>query len=449
MAENIMEKLVALCKRRGFVFPGSELYGGLNGTWDLGPLGVMLANNIKREWWKMFVYRRPDVMGLDAALIMNSKVWEASGHVRNFTDPLVECRKCHNRFRADKVGKACAVCGAKGEFTEAKQFNLMFQTFIGPVADEGAKTYLRPETAQAMFVNFKNILDSGQPKLPFGIAQIGKAFRNEITPGNFIFRTREFEQMEIEYFIRPPSSEKDWQAHFENWLNEMKAWLKRLGVSEKKTHFREVPEKERAHYSRRTVDIEYDFPFGQDELYGLAYRTDFDLKNHMAKSGEDLRYIDPETKEKFLPHVIEPTWGVDRSVLVALLEAYREEEAPTSEENESEKRVVMRFPSWLSPVKAAVLPLVRNKKPLVDLAKKIFDDLRRSVSGLVEYHETGSIGRRYRKQDEAGTPFCVTVDFESLEQKDVTVRNRDTMEQERIPISRLKTYLTENLQYDL
>lgn len=430
-----MENLISLAKRRGFIFPGSEIYGGLANSWDYGSLGVELKNNIKREWWRRFVHARPDMVGVDTALIMNPRVWEASGHLKEFSDPLVECRKCHERYRADMVEEKCGKCGSK-EFTETKQFNLMFKTFLGPVESEENVVYLRPETAQGMFVNFKNILDTARKRLPFGIAQIGKAFRNEITPGNFIFRTREFEQMEIEYFVKAG----EWEKHFDHWLMEMRNWLKDLGV--KKWHEAEIPEGERAHYSKRTIDIEYDFPFGKKELYGLAYRTDFDLKNHMEKSGEDLRYTDPETNEKFLPHVIEPTWGVDRSVLVAMLEAYHEEEAPTAEEGETETRVVMKFPKWLSPVKVAVLPLSK-KENLSNRAKEIYEDLIKDFT--CEYDETQSIGKRYRRQDEIGTPYCVTVDFESLEDNAVTVRDRDTMKQERIKVSDLKDYLKEKL----
>ncbi len=433
MKDIAMEKLISLAKRRGFIFPGSEIYGGLANSWDYGPLGVELKNNIKREWWRRFVSARQDMVGVDTALIMNPKVWEASGHLKEFSDPLVECKKCHARYREDMIKEKCENCGSK-EFTPAKQFNLMFKTFLGPVEDEENTVYLRPETAQGMFVNFKNVLDTARKRLPFGIAQIGKAFRNEITPGNFIFRTREFEQMEIEYFIK----ESEWEKHFDHWLGEMRNWLKDLGV--KKWHEAEIPDGERAHYSRRTIDIEYDFPFGKKELYGLAYRTDFDLKNHMEKSGEDLRYTDPETNEKFLPHVIEPTWGVDRSVLVAMLEAYEEEEAPTAEEGETETRVVMKFPKWLSPVKVAILPLSK-KEDLSNRAKEIYQDLIKDFT--CEYDETQSIGKRYRRQDEIGTPYCVTVDFESLEDNEVTVRDRDTMKQERIKVSELKNYLRE------
>ncbi|MDO8429899.1 MAG: glycine--tRNA ligase [bacterium] len=430
-----MDKIISLCKRRGFVFPGSEIYGGLANSWDYGSLGVELKNNIKQEWWKRFVHQRTDMVGIDSALIMNPKVWEASGHLKEFSDPLVECKKCHSRFRADDFGEKCSECGSK-EFTKAQQFNLMFKTFLGPVEGEENIVYFRPETAQGMFVNFKNILETTRKRLPFGIAQIGKAFRNEITPGNFIFRTREFEQMEIEYFVK----EEEWKNHFEMWLEEMRNWLKHLGV--KKFHENEIPDGERAHYSKRTIDIEYDFPFGRKELYGLAYRTDFDLKNHQNESKESLEHTDPESGKKFFPHVIEPTWGVDRSVLVAMLEAYHEEDAATAEEGETEKRVVMKFPKWLSPVKVAVLPLSK-KENLSNKAKEIYGDLVKDF--VCEYDETQSIGKRYRRQDEIGTPYCVTVDFESLEDKAVTVRDRDTMKQDRIAISELKEYLSKKL----
>lgn len=447
---NGMDKIISLCKRRGFIFPGSEIYGGLANSWDYGPLGVELKNNIKQEWWKRFVHQRTDVVGIDSALVMNPKVWEASGHISNFSDPLVECKKCHSRQRADfltlhgthesKRGYywECPNCKESNLF-EPKQFNLMFKTFIGASESQADVAYFRPETAQGMFVDFKNVLETTRKRLPFGIAQAGKSFRNEITPGNFIFRTREFEQMEIEYFIR----EADWKKTFDHWLGEMKQWLADLGVSPEKLHYEDIPDGERAHYSKRTVDIEYDFPFGKKELYGLAYRTDFDLKNHMDKSGEDLRYTDPETGEKFLPHVIEPTWGVDRSVLVALLEAYSEEEAPTTEKGETEGRVVLKFPKWLAPVKVAVLPLSK-KENLSNAAKEIYKNLAKDF--VCEYDETQSIGKRYRRQDEIGTPYCVTVDFESLEDKAVTVRDRDTMKQERIAISELNEYLKNKLK---
>ncbi len=441
---DLMEKIVNLSKRRGFIFPGSEIYGGLANSWDYGPLGVELKNNIKNEWWKRFVHSRTDVVGLDAALIMNPKVWEASGHLKSFTDPLVECKKCHERFRADKVEQNCSSCG--GEFTKPKLFNLMFKTFLGPTsaeatagksAEEAANVvYLRPETAQAMFVDFKLITETMRRRLPFGIAQIGKAFRNEITPGNFIFRTREFEQMEIEYFVK----EKEWEKYFDHWFDEIKGWLEHLGISKKKIHYREVPKSERAHYSKRTMDIDYEFPFGNSELYGLAYRGDFDLKNHQEKSGQDLTYTDPENpKNKFLPHVIEPTWGVDRSVLAAMLEAYDEEQVSSvkrqeDSEGEEETRVVMRFPFWLAPIKVAVLPLSK-KEELAKIARPIHEDLTKKF--ICEYDETQSIGRRYRRQDEIGTPFCVTIDFETEKDKSVTVRDRDSMKQIRVETAKL------------
>lgn len=432
-----MDTIISLCKRRGFIFPGSEIYGGLANSWDYGPLGAELKKNVKDEWWKRFVRGRGDVVGIDAALMMNPRVWEASGHVAGFSDPLVECKKCHERFRADQIDlKApCAHCGAKDTLTPPQQFNLMFKTFMGPAEERANTVFLRPETAQAMFVDFKNVLDTTRKRLPFGIAQMGKAFRNEITPGNFIFRTREFEQMEIEYFVRP----EEWETHFEHWLNEMKAWLKHLGVADKHLHYVDIPDGERAHYSKRTVDIEYDYPFGQKELYGLAYRGDFDLTQHEKASGQDLKYTSPENpKEKFLPHVIEPTWGVDRSVLVAILEAYHEEEAPTSEKGETDSRIVMKFPKWLAPVKVAILPLSK-KEELAVVAKPLADELRKYFT--VDYDGTQSIGKRYRRQDEIGTPYCVTVDFDSVEDKKVTVRDRDTMQQERIAIVELAAYL--------
>ncbi len=432
MAEksDLMEKVVSLCKRRGFVFPGSEIYGGLANSWDYGPLGVELKNNIKQLWWKRFVQSRDDMVGIDAALIMNPKVWEASGHLSNFTDPLIECKKCHSRFRADQIdGLVCPNCGEKDSFTEAKQFNLMFKTFLGPSEEQANVVYFRPETAQAMFVNFKNILDTTRKQLPFGIAQIGKAFRNEITPGNFIFRTREFEQMEIEYFIRPD----DWEKHFEHWRGEMQNWMKEIGLDMSKVHEHEIEESERAFYSKRTIDFEYDYPFGVKELYGLAYRTDYDLTQHEKASGENLKYRDPETNEEFIPHVIEPSLGVDRSLLAVLLSAYREEG----------ERVVLKLPTKLAPYKVAVFPLLKNKPELVAKARAIYDDLRKDppAGGLVAWDDRGNIGKRYYSQDEIGTPFCITVDFDTLEADTVTVRDRDTMKQERIAIDKIHEFL--------
>ncbi len=421
------------------MFPGSEIYGGMANSWDYGPLGVELKNNIKKLWWKKFVQERDDMVGIDAALLMNPKVWEASGHLKNFTDPLVECKKCHNRFRSDTLEgqKNCPECG--GEFTQAQQFNLMFKTFIGPAEESANIAYFRPETAQAMFVDFKNVLNTTRRKIPFGIAQVGKAFRNEITPGNFIFRTREFEQMEIEYFIR----EKDWKESFEYWLGEMKAWMKLIGLKDEDLHFAEIPDGERAHYSKRTVDIEFAFPFGVKELYGIAYRTDFDLKNHQEKSGTDLTYKDPVVgEEPFLPHVIEPTFGVDRTFLAVLIAAYQEEQAKSAE-GEEEERIVLKLPKMLAPIQVAVLPLSK-KEELSSVAQKIAQDLRKNFT--VDYDETQSIGKRYRRQDEIGTPFCVTVDFESLEDEAVTIRERDSMEQERIKIKELENYLSEKFK---
>jgi len=446
---DLMVKIVSLCKRRGFVFPGSEIYGGLANSWDYGPLGVELKNNIKNLWWKKFVQERDDMVGIDAALIMNPKVWEASGHLDFFSDPLMECKKCHYRFRPDEIegithqkalgtkksfielvsDKArCPNCSSKlvDNFIQPRNFNLMFKTFIGPAEDQTNVAYFRPETAQAMFVDFKNVLDTTRKTLPFGIAQIGKAFRNEITPGNFIFRTREFEQMEIEYFVR----EAEWEKWFEYWLNEMKDWLKIIGVAESKLNFNDIMEGERAHYSKRTIDIEYEFPFGMEELYGLAYRGDFDLKNHFKSAP----YKDAETGEEFWPHVIEPSLGVDRMVLTVLCEAY----------DDSEKdRVVLKLPPKLAPYKAAVFPLLANKPELVNLARKIYDDLRKDL--MVAWDDRGNIGKRYYSQDEIGTPFCITIDFDSLEKDDATVRDRDTIKQDRIKINELANYLKGNL----
>lgn len=436
-----METISGLCKRRGFIFPGSELYGGMANSWDYGPLGVELKNNIKKAWWKMFVQQRGDMVGLDAALIMNPKVWEASGHLATFTDPLVECRECHERYRADQidVSAPCHKCGRKGTFTEPASFNLMMKTFIGPKEDASAVAYFRPETAQAIFVDFPSVLSTSRKRVPFGIAQIGKAFRNEITPGNFIFRTREFEQMEIEYFIHP----NDWEKAFESWLKAMHAWIASVGIDATKIHDLEVEKDELAHYSKRTVDIEFDYPFGKKELYGLAYRTDFDLKSHAAASGKDIIYTDPVTNEKYVPHVIEPSFGVDRTFLAVLLSCYREEEAPTAEAGETDKRIVLKLPYHLAPYKVAVLPLSK-KEELSSVAESIAADLREHW--VIDYDETQSIGKRYRRQDEIGTPLCVTVDFETLTDKKVTVRERDTMKQERVAISSLIAYLGEKIE---
>ena len=443
---------MSLCKRRGFIFPGSEIYGGLANSWDYGPLGHQLKQNIKKAWWKFFVQERADMVPMDAAIIMNPKVWEASGHLQNFSDLLTECKICHHRFRVDHLLEAasaepqydkepmktiadvkCPDCG--GELTQAKSFNLMFKTFLGTTEDSSTVAYLRPETAGGMFVNFKNIQTTTRRRLPFGIAQIGKNFRNEITPGNFIFRTREFEIGEFEYFIKP----EEWPKVFEMWLSEIKRWWKDImQINMDNLVWHEIPDGERAHYSKRTVDIEYKYPFGVKELHGIAYRTDFDLTRHETVSGADLHYTDPETNEKYIPHVIEPTFGIDRMLLVALLEAYHEEEAPTAKEGETEARVVMKFPKHLAPVQVAVLPLSK-KEELSSAAKQAAADLRHDF--MVDYDETQSIGKRYRRQDEIGTPYCVTFDFDSLEDKKVTVRDRDTMQQERVAIAELVGYL--------
>lgn len=426
-----MEKLVSLAKQRGFIYPGSEIYGGLANAWDFGPLGAQLKMNLKRSWWKAVVEARPDMYGLDGAILMNPKVWEASGHVATFHDPLVECTKCHHRFRADHVnGAICPDCGSP--LTAPREFNLMFKTQIGPVADSSSTVYLRPETAQAMFVNFKNVLQSTRARLPFGLAQIGKAFRNEITPGNYVFRTLEFEQMEIEYFTEAG----EWETHFTAWQSWMKAWAKQIGLDMERLHELEVPDTERAHYSKRTVDFEFDFPFGRKELWGLAYRTDFDLSNHAKASGETLEYTDPmDAKRKFTPHVIEPSQGVERTILALLVSVYAEETV------NNETRTVLRFTPELAPYQVAILPL--SKKPeLTAVAQPIFQDIVKHFR--CDYDETQSIGKRYRRQDEIGTPFCVTIDFDSITDKQVTVRERDSMQQVRLPISQLMTYLSDH-----
>lgn len=431
-ADNKMEAIISLAKRRGFIFPGSEIYGGLANTWDYGPYGVELKNNIKKAWWQRFVQERDDMVGLDASLLMNTKVWEASGHVSTFSDPLVECKKCHERFRADESekDKPCSKDKKPHDLTEAKQFNLMLKTFLGPAEDSSSIVYFRPETAQGIFVNFKNIVDTTRKKLPFGIAQIGKAFRNEITPGNFIFRTREFEQMEIEYFIPEPKKDSDWEGYFEAWRGEMHEWIKSLGIKKNEIHELNVPKNELAHYSKKTIDFEYDFPFGKKELYGLAYRTDFDLKNH------DLTYTD-ETGKKFTPHVIEPSLGVERTVLAVLLSAY------TEEQDNNDVRIVLKLPVSLAPVKIAVFPLLKNKPTLVAAAEEIYHELKKQWN--CEFDDNGNVGKRYRRQDEIGTPYCITVDFDTLEKGDVTVRDRDTMKQERIKITELQNYFSEKL----
>ncbi len=437
-----MEKLVSLAKRRGFVFPGSDIYGGLANSWDYGPLGTELKRNIMDAWWKRFVTQRDDMVGMDAAIIMNPKVWEASGHLAEFTDPLVECKKCHMRYRADQIDltKACAHCGTKDGFTEPRNFNMMFKTFLGATEDAASVAYLRGELAQAMFVDFKLILDTTRKRVPFGIAQQGKVFRNEITPGNFIFRTREFNLMEFEYFVHPD----EWEKHFEYWLQEMKDWLDFCGVKKENLVFHEIEDGERAHYSKRTVDIEYHYPFGQKELYGLAYRGEYDLKKHTDASGADLSYIDPVTNQKYIPHVVEPTFGIDRTVLLGMLEAYAEEQARTAEEGETDLRVVMRFPKALAPFKIAMLPLSKKDELSVP-ARALASKLRKRWA--TDYDETQSIGKRYRRQDEIGTPYCVTYDFDTLNDQAVTVRDRDTMQQERVKLDELEGYLAAKLGF--
>ncbi len=433
--ETVMESIISLSKRRGFIFQGSDIYGGLAGTWDYGPLGVALKNNIKKLWWKRFVDDREDMFGMDAAILMNQRAWQASGHVAGFADPLVECKKCKHRFRADHLEdkKKCPDCG--GELGEARQFNMMFKTTVGAIESEDSVSYLRPETAQGMFVNFKNILDSQHPKLPFGMAQIGKAFRNEIAPRDFIFRSREFEQMEIEYFVDP----KSWKEAFEHFIGEVKAFNKDVGLDSKKVHELEVADGDRAHYSKRTVDFEFDFPFGRKELYGLAYRTDFDLKQHSEYSKVDLSYFDEETKTRFIPHCIEPSFGVDRTVLAVLSEAYTEDELG------GEKRVFMKFAPAVAPVKIAVFPLLKNKPELIKKAREVYAALKKQF-GAVEFDDNGNIGKRYRRQDEIGTPFCITIDFDTIEKGEgVTVRDRDTGKQERVLEKDLMDFLARKL----
>ena len=434
--ENLMENLISLCKRRGFIYQGSEIYGGLAGTWDYGPLGVALKKNIENLWWKRFVLDREDMYGMDAAILMNQNVWKASGHVSGFSDPLVECKKCKKRFRADQLEdqKKCPEC--KGELGEARQFNMMFKTHIGAMEDDSAISYLRPETAGGMFVNFKNILDSFHPRLPFGMAQIGKAFRNEIAPRDFIFRVRELEQMEIEYFVKPDT----WKENFENFRKQVWEFTKDVGLTQEKVHELEVADGDRAHYSKRTIDFEFDFPFGRKELYGLAYRTDFDLKSHTEASKVDLSFFDEESKQRFLPHVIEPSFGVGRTLLAVLSDAYTEDVLG------DEPRTYLKLSPRVAPVIAAVFPLLKNKPELVAKAREIFGELKKEF-GRIIFDDNGNIGKRYRRQDEIGTPFCITVDFETLE-KDVgvTVRDRDTMKQERVKVKDLESFLNGKLK---
>jgi len=454
-----MDKIVSLCKRRGFIFQSSEIYGGTGSCWDYGPLGVELKNNVKRAWWRDCVQARSDMVGLDSSILMHPRVWKASGHLDHFTDPMVDCRACKKRFRADKLeeeawvhycaatkgnkfvvpaGEPCAHCGAKrtlcpacgkGELTEPRQFNLMFKTFMGPVEDDAAVTYLRPETAQGIFVNFENVLQSMRLKLPFGIAQIGKAFRNEITPGNFTFRSREFEQMEIEFFVMPGTDE-EWH---QRWLEQRLAWYPKYGIREENVRLREHEKDELAHYAKRTADIEYLFPMGWSELEGVANRTDFDLKQHAQFSGKTLEYFDEESKQKIVPYVIEPSAGADRATLAFLVDAYHEEEV------KGEKRVVLRFHGDIAPIKIAVLPLLKKNERIVETAKRLTSELRQRWYAV--YDDTASIGRLYRRQDEVGTPYCVTVDVQTVGDEKaaaddkVTIRDRDTMQQLRVSLA--------------
>lgn len=423
-----LEDIVSLCKRRGFIFPGSDVYGGLSGTWDYGPLGVQLKRNIMQLWWDMFVTSRDDMHGVDAAILMNQKVWQASGHVDTFTDPLVECANCHGRFRADKLDdpNKCPTCGKTDTFGEPRAFNMMFKTHVGPVASEESISYLRPETAQGIFTNFKNVVDSLYPDIPFGIAQQGKAFRNEISPRDFVFRSREFEQMEIEYFVHPDQ----WEPIFEEWVKLIHEWCRALGLPDDKVHELEVPEQDRAHYSKRTIDFEYDYPIGREELLGLAYRTDFDLGNIQRASGKSMEYRPKDGSAPFVPHVIEPSFGLERAVMAVLCAAY------TVDNVGGDERIVLKLPKHLAPVKVAVSPLLKNKPELVGKAREVYAQLKKEV-GAVMWDDNGNIGKRYRRQDEIGTPACAVIDFQTLEDNTVTVRDRDTTEQKRVAIDTL------------
>jgi glycyl-tRNA synthetase len=452
-----IDALVSLCKRRGIVYPSSEIYGGLRASWDYGPLGVELKNNVKRQWWKSMVQERDDIVGLDSSVILAREVWEASGHVKEFVDPLTECLSCHRRFRADHMIEAyaekhdrepasgladiaCPHCGTKGQFTEPRVFNLLLRTYLGVVEDESGLAYLRPETAQGIFINFRNVLQTSRKKIPFGIGQVGKSFRNEITPGNFIFRTREFEQMEMEFFVKPGTDE-EWHEH---WIAARFGWYVDLGMRKENLRLFEHPADKRSHYSKRTVDVEYRYNFAGSEwaeLEGIANRTDFDLTTHAKASGVDMSYLDADSGERFVPYVIEPAAGVDRSVLAFLMDAYAEDEAPDAK-GKLEKRTVLRLDHRIAPVKVAVLPLSRNAD-LSPKARDVAAQLRKRWN--TDFDDASAIGRRYRRQDEIGTPFCVTVDFGTLEDQAVTVRDRDTMRQDRVGIDGLETYLAERL----
>ena len=447
-SSSLMDKLVSLAKRRGFVFQSSEIYGGLNGCWDYGPLGVELLRNVKEQWWRAMTLRE-DIEGIDASILMHPRVWEASGHVENFTDPMVDCRECKARFRADQVedspcgspaykGRKASKCQAEGKFTEARQFNLMFKTFVGPVEDASAVVYLRPETAQGIYVNFLNVQSSSRQKPPFGIAQIGKAFRNEINTKNFLFRTREFEQMEMQFFVKPGSDE-EW---FGYWKEQRLQWFTGLGITPTKLQFHRHEPDKLAHYAKDAYDIEYEFPFGWGEIEGIHNRTDFDLSRHEQFSGKSMKYFDEQSKEKYTPFIIETSAGASRSFMAFLVDAYREEEAPTAD-GKMETRTVMRFHPKLAPVKAAIFPLV-NRDGMPEMARSLETDLRKSLR--VFYDDSGAVGRRYRRQDEVGTPFCITIDSDTLKDQTVTVRDRDTMVQERVSMDNVARYLNEKLQ---
>jgi len=436
---DLMNNLVSLCKRRGFVFQSSEIYGGTGSVWDYGPLGVELKNNIKQLWWRAMVHERDDIEGIDAAILMHPKVWEASGHVAGFTDPLVQCKNCSRRFRADDPAvidkNQCPVCGTRDAFGEARMFNLMFKTFMGPVEDSAAVVYLRPETAQGIYVNFNNVLQSTRQRIPFGIGQIGKAFRNEITPGNFIFRTREFEQMEMQFFVEPGTDDQ-WMQY---WKERRMQWVLGLGIREEKLRFHQHEADELAHYAKDAYDIQYEMPFGWQEFEGIHNRTDFDLKRHQEYSGKKLEYIDPMDREKrYIPYIIETSAGADRTLLVVLMDAYREEAV------EGEKRIVLALHPKIAPIKAAIFPLV-NKDGMPEFATRIHDELKRA--GIPSsYDDSGSIGKRYRRQDETGTPFCITVDGVSAQDQTVTVRDRDTLQQERIAAASVLEYVRERIR---
>ena len=438
-----IDKLTSLCKRRGFIFQSSEIYGGLASTWDYGPLGVELKRNVKDSWWKAMVWERDDMVGLDAAILMHPDTWRASGHLENFTDPLVECSDCNKRFREDHIDSiVCPECG--GKLSDPRLFHLMFKTHMGPVEEDAAIVYFRPETAQGIFVNFSNVVTSTRKKLPFGIAQIGKSFRNEITTGNFIFRTREFEMMEIEYFVMPGEDE----AIHQQWMEDCMDWYSVIGIKTENLRLRKHEDKELSHYAKATYDIEYNFPWGWGEIQGIANRTDFDLKAHMAMSGEKLTYFDEISGQHVVPYVIEPSLGVDRAVMTLLVDAYTEEET-TTPSGKNETRVLLKLDPSIAPVKVAVLPLSRNEK-LAPLAKSVYDEVRRSslVGGNVQFDDAQSIGRRYRRQDEIGTPLCVTVDFDSLDDDCVTIRERDSMKQKRVSITTLTQEISTLLNGD-